>query len=74
MDFFLEREDKRGLAANEKEVGQKLNEHYTEILLKESRNDPNKKGFLKGLMLQRIKEMIEQREWRIVTLSSNSLC
>ena len=74
MDFFLEGEDERGLAASEEEVGQKLNEHYTEILLKESRNDPNKKRSLKGLMLQRIKEMMEQRGWRIVTLSSNSLC
>ena len=62
------------MAASEEEVGQKLNEHYTEILLKESRNDPNKKRSLKGLMLQRIREMMEQRGWRIVTLSSNSLC
>ena len=35
MDFFLERKDELGLAASEEEVGQKLNEHYTEILLKE---------------------------------------
>ena len=68
MGFFLEIEDERGLAANQEEVGQKLNEHYTEILLKESSNDPNKKMSLKGLMLQRIKEMMELRGWRIVTL------
>ena len=74
MGFFLEREDERGLAASEEEVGQKLNEHYTEILLKESRNDPNKKRSLNRLMLKRIKEMLEQRGLRIVTLSSNSLC
>ena len=61
------------MAANEEEVVQKLNEHYTEILLKESRNDPNKKRSLKGLMLQRIKELMEQKGWHIVTLSSNSL-
>ena len=33
MDFFLEREDEWGLAANEEEVVQKLNEHYMEYFL-----------------------------------------
>ena len=53
---------------------EKLNEFYSEILLTKSRHDPRKKRSLKGLMLQRTKEKMENGGWRLVSPPSKSPC
>ena len=68
IGFFSETGDERGLAANEEEIRQKMNEHYMQILLNEHRINLSKKRFLRGLILQRIREVMEQGDGTFCTV------